>query len=150
MRSPRTRWSAAFVASLVLAGCSAPSPRAPIDSAAIAKHADDSIIARRIQTAPALVDSARRTMATLLKHPETALFDSLAVMQLPRENGAWSMPFVCGRIGGRPGIGGRSTLTPFIYRDRYTVFVLDKDNAAAFAALRAKDCNNPAARPLLR
>jgi hypothetical protein len=89
-------------------------------------------------------------MAALLKHPESAVFDSLVVMQPPREDGAWPTPWVCGRIGGKPGLGGRSTPTPFIYQSRLNVFVLDESNGHAFAALRAKGCGNPAARVLLK
>jgi hypothetical protein len=37
-----------------------------------------------------------------------------------------------------------------VYQSRINVFVLDQSNGAAFAALRAKGCDNPAARVLLK
>lgn len=86
----------------------------------------------------------------LLKHPASASFDSVIVVQPSKEDGNWPTPVVCGRIGGKPGIGGTNTMTPFIYRDRLTVFVLDQSNGAAFGALRAKYCDDPAARVLLK
>lgn len=144
------RQIAAIVTLLLLAACSRTSAPSAADSTAGAKHLDDSIIALRTRQAPAFADTARNTLAVLLKHPESAIFDSLVVMQPPKEGGSWPTPWVCGRIGGKPGIGGRSTLTPFIYQNRINVFVLDQNNGPAFAALRAKGCANPAARVLLK
>jgi hypothetical protein len=134
---------------LLLAACGGRSSPPAADSATTARHADDSLIARRTQQAPALEDTARRTLAVLLKHPESATFDSLTVVQPPKEGDNWPAPVVCGRIGGKPGIGGRNVPTPFIYQSRINVFVLDQSNGAAFAALRAKGCGNPTARVLL-
>lgn len=114
------------------------------------RHLDDSIIALRTQQASAFADTARKTLAVLLKHPESAVFDSLIVVQPPKQDGSWPTPYVCGRIGGKPGIGGRSKLTPFIYQNRVNVFVLDPSNGPSFAALRAKGCDNPGARMLLK
>jgi hypothetical protein len=134
----------------VLAACGRTSaPPAP-DGAVVVQHLDDSIIVLRTQQAPAFADTARSTLAVLLKHPESAVFDSLTVVQPPKAGGSWPTPWVCGRIGGKPGIGGRSTLTPFVYQNRINVFVLDQNNGPAFAALRAKGCDNPAARVLLK
>lgn len=140
----------AIVTLLLLAACSRMSAPSATESTAAATHLDDSIIALRTRLAPALADTARSTLAVLLKHPESAVFDSLVVVQPPMEGGSWPAPVVCGRIGGKPGIGGRSTLTPFIYQNRINVFVLDQSNGAAFAALRATGCDNPAARVLRR
>ena len=86
----------------------------------------------------------------LLKHPESALFDSLVVVQPPKEDGRWPTPWVCGRVGGKPGIGGRSAMTPFIYQNRINVFVFDPANPSAFLVLRAKACDNPAGRVLFK
>ena len=135
---------------LFLGACGHASAPSAADSTAAAAHVDDSIITLRTQLAAALADTARSTLAVLLKHPESAVFDSLVVVQPPKAVGSWPAPVVCGRIGGKPGIGGRSTLTPFVYQNRINVFVLDQNNGSAFAALRAKGCDNPAARVLLR
>jgi len=142
--------NAVFGLCLVVAACGRSGAAPAADTLAVAKQRDDSVIALRTQQAPALADTARVTLASLLKQPESALFDSIVVVQPPKENGSWSAPWVCGRIGGKPGIGGRSTMTPFVYQNRINVFVLDKDNAAAFAALRAKGCENPGARVVLK
>jgi hypothetical protein len=143
-------WKSAIVTSLLLAACGHTSAPPAADSTAAAAHMDDSIIALRTQQAAAFADTARNTLAVLLKHPESAVFDSIVVVQPPKDGDHWPTPYVCGRIGGKPGIGGRSTLTPFVYQSRINVFVLDQTNGAAFAALRAKGCDNPAARVLLK
>ena len=140
----------AAILPMLLAACSRPGAPSAADSTAAAAHRDDSIIARRTQEAPAFADTARSTLAVLLKDPKSAVFDSLVVVQPPKEGDDWPAPVVCGRIGGKPGIGGRSTPTPFVYENRITVFVLDQNNGPAFAALRAKECDNTGARVLLR
>jgi len=144
------RWEVVVVSSILVAACSRKNAPSAGDSTAVLRHIDDSVIALRTQQAPALGDTARSTLAVLLQHPETAVFDSVVVVQPPKESGSWPTPWVCGRIGGKPGIGGRNTMTPFIYQSRINVFVLDQRNGANFAALRAKVCDNPAARVLLR
>ena len=141
---------AVVVAAALLTACGRTSAPSPADSTAVAQRLDDSVLALRTQQAPALADTARRTLAVLLKHPESAVFDSLVVVQPPKQDASWPAPWVCGRIGGKPGIGGRTTPTPFIYQNRVNVFVLDQGNGPAFAALRAKGCDNPAARVLLK
>lgn len=135
---------------LLLAACTQARTPSPADSAAVAKQQDDSIIAARTSGASLLADSARHIMATLLKRPVTAVFDSLVVVQPAKVDGAWPPLVVCGRMTGRPGIDGRSTPVPFIYQNRLDVFVLQENNGPAFAALRAKDCDNSVARVLLR
>jgi hypothetical protein len=144
------RWDVVVITWLLLAACSRSNTPSLADSTAAAQRVDDSIITLRTQQAPALADAARSTLGALLKHPESAVFDSLVVVQPPKEGGSWPTPWVCGRVGGKPGIGGRSTLTRFIYQNRINVFVLDQGNRPAFAALRAKGCDNPAARALLK
>lgn len=141
---------AANVSLLLLVACSRPGAPPAADSTAVVAHQDDSIIALRTQQAPAIADTARSTLAVLLKHPESAVFDSMVVVQPPKEGDNWPAPVACGRIGGKPGIGGRSTLTPFVYQNRINVFVLDQSNGPAFAALRAKECGNTGARVLLK
>lgn len=120
------------------------------DSAAVAGHFDDSVLAAHQREAPALLDSARQTMVELLRNPATAVFDSLAVVQPVLKNGSWPAPAVCGRLGGNPGVKGTSGMTPFIYLNRVTVFVLDQSNGEAFAKLRADDCDGPGTRVLTK
>ena len=139
-----------FGVSLLIAACGGRRSASAADGAVAAKQADDSLVALHTQQAPALADTARSTLASLLKHPESAVFDSIVVVQPPKVGGSWPAPWVCGRIGGKPGIGGRSTPTPFIYQNSINVFLLDQKNGAAFAALRAKWCDNPEARVLFR
>ncbi|HEX3927048.1 MAG TPA: hypothetical protein VHW65_03555 [Gemmatimonadales bacterium] len=144
-------WVPCVAAACVIAACGGHANAPSVgDSTAIARHQDDSVVAFRTQQAPALADTARRTLTVLLKHPETAFFDSVVVVLPPKEDGRWPAAWVCGRIGGKPGVGGRSTPTPFIYRNAVTAFVLDQNNGQAFAALRARSCDNPGARVLLR
>lgn len=108
------------------------------------------MLALRTQHAAEFIDTARATMSVLLKHPESVVLDSLTVVQPPKDGGQWPTPYVCGRIGGKPGIGGRNTMTPFVYQSRINVFLLDQTNGTEFAALRARTCANPAARGLFR
>ncbi len=135
---------------LMLSACGRAQSPSPPDTAAIAHQIDDSVAAARRALAPLLADSARHTVATLLAHPETATFDSLMVVQPPKAHGAWPALVVCGRMRGKPGIDGRRTATPFIYENRLDVFLQQANNAAAFADLRARSCDNPAARVVLR
>lgn len=139
---------ASTIALLLVTACSRPSAPSPADSAATVQRLDDSIIALRIGQAPALADTARTTLSALLKQPATAVFDSLIVVQPPKDGDSWPSPVVCGRIAGKPGIGGRTTPTPFVYQNRINVFLLDQNNAAAFGALRSKECANAGARVL--
>ena len=140
----------AVVVSSLVAACARPSAPPVADNTAVAAHADDSMLALRTQHAAEFIDTARTTMAVLLKHPESVSLDSVTVVQPPRDGGQWPTPYVCGRIGGKPGIGGRNTMTPFVYQSRINVFLLDQTNGTAFAALRARTCANPAARVLFR
>lgn len=144
------RRPAVVVTTLAGSACGRPSPPAVPDTAIVAVHTDDSILARRTQRASVLIDTARATMAVLLKHPESVVLDSLTVVQPPKDGGQWPAPYVCGRIGGKPGIGGRKAMTPFVYQSRINVFLQDQTNGPAFAALHAKMCENPAAHVLFR
>lgn len=145
MRYPALTWSCAFLA----AACGgAPAP-APVDSAAVAKQRLDSTLAERTRAAPALLEEARGVMVQLLSKPATAVFDSLRVEQPLVRDGVWPPTAVCGRLGGKPGVNGSSGMTPFIYMNRMTVFVLDGKNQAQFSALYDKSCRDPGARVLL-
>lgn len=93
-----------------------------------------------VASAPAFRDSALVRFATLLDDPTTATFDSVVVVQPPPENGRLPARAVCGRIGGRPGIGGSRTPVRFIYIGAFTVFVEEAANRAKFAELWAKSC----------
>ncbi len=89
-------------------------------------------------------------MVELLKNPAIAVFDSLTVVQPAPTNGNWPAPAVCGRLGGKPGVTGTSGMTPFIYLNRVTVFVLDRSNGAAFAKLHTEYCDGPGTGVLSR
>ncbi|MGH7582965.1 MAG: hypothetical protein ACREL5_07065 [Gemmatimonadales bacterium] len=125
-------------------------PPASADTAAMAKQVADSVLAAHTQMAPALLDTARQTMVQLLKHPGTAVFDSLVVTQPAMKDGTWPAPAVCGRLGGKPGVKGARGMTPFIYLNRLTVFVLDRSNVAAFSKLGGELCDGPGVRVLSR
>jgi hypothetical protein len=143
------RCTVTLAIALTMVACGKPAAApAAADAAAATRRLDDSVISIRTQQAAAIADTARRTVAVLLKHPESATFDSLVVMQPPKDGDHWPTPVVCGRIGGKPGIGGSAAMTPFIYQSRINVFLLDHSNAAAFSALRARSCDNPGARVL--
>lgn len=137
-------------AAFVFAACGGTrTPPAP-DSAAVARQVADSTMAAHTGSAAGLEQEARAVMPEALTNPKTATFDSMTVTQPASTNGAWPAPVVCGRIGGRPGIKGAKGMTPFIYENRATVFVLDRSNGVAFAQLRAKLCDGSGVRILLR
>lgn len=134
---------------IVVSACSgAPTPP-PVDSVAQAQHGIDSVFAARTREAPALLKEARGVMVQILSKPATAIFDSLRVEQPAVRDGTWPSPAVCGRLGGKPGVNGSAGMTPFIYLNKMTVFVLDQKNHAAFAELYGKTCGGPGARVLL-
>ena len=137
-----------FAVTLLLSACGHASPP-PVDPAVAAQRRTDSVLAAHKDAAPALADEARRTMVQLLKNPASAIFDSLTVVQPALSDGTWPSPVVCARIGGKPGVKGATGMTPFIYRNPMTVFVLDHDNAKPFADLRAKYCGGPGSQILL-
>jgi len=137
-----------IVISLTLAAGCGGKATPPADSTAIARRVADSVLAAHTQGASALLDTARQTMAQILKRPETAKFDSLVVTQPAMKDGAWPEPAVCGRIGGKPGVSGSARMTPFIYLNRLTVFVLDQTNAEAFGQKRAEYCDGAGVKVL--
>lgn len=124
--------------SLLVIGCASPAPKDTVDSAAVA--VTEVSLAPPMIDSTALRDSAEATLAPLLDKPASATFDSVVVLQPPYEDGRWPAPVVCGRIGGKPGIGGRTASTRFIYQNRFTVFVEEPANQRQFNALWVKTC----------
>lgn len=141
---------AVFGPSLSTTGCSASKQNNGPDSAAIARAVTDSLAKLELLEATDLRDSARLVIASLLRNPKSATFDSLVVVQPPKVNNRWPLPVACGKVSGRPGIGGRSTATAFVYQGRLTVFVEDASNRATFAELWGRTCANPQSRVILR
>lgn len=134
---------------LMIAACSGYSSDRNADSAAVAAANADSIARPAAIDAATLRDSAQVTLATLLDDPASATFDSVVVIQPAPVDGRSPAPAVCGRIGGKPGIGGRSTPTRFVYLGRWTVFVEEAGNQAEFAAVWAKMCDAAAGTVVL-
>ncbi len=146
--APRVRGFAliAFVLLAAMAACSSSKLGNRPDSATVARILADSLAKAEEQHAGELSDSARATIASLLKDPKSATFDSLMVVQPPAANGRLPAMVVCGRISGKPGIGGRSAPAPFIYQSRLTVFVEDASNHKEFDELWTRMCANPRAK----
>ena len=117
-----------FLVAALLAACGGGSPEPASDSTASAVVAPDTVAAL------ALRDSARTTLATLASR---ATFDSVVVIQPPHDGERLPAMAVCGRIGGLP---GRSTPARFVYQSKWTVFVEDDANQAAFGELWARSC----------
>ena len=92
-----------------------------------------------------LRDSAQATLAKLLSRPETVRYDSVIVVQPPREDGRTPAMAVCGRIGGSPGINGATRPLRFIYQSRWTVFVEEEGNLDKFNELWNGSCAAPGA-----
>ncbi len=134
---PRAR-SLLIAGGLLMAACASPAPKDVADSAEVA--ATNVILAAPVIDSTALRDSAEATLAPLLDDPASATFDSVVVRQPAMVEGRWPMAVVCGRIGGKPGLGGRKTPTRFIYQNRFTVFVEEPDNQRQFHALWARTC----------
>lgn len=110
------------------------------DPAALAAARADSLARAAAAAAPALRDSAQATLAALLDTPASATFDSVVVIQPPMDGDRLPGMVVCGRIGGRPGIGGSRTPVRFIYQNRWTVFVEEAANRAKFGELWGASC----------
>jgi hypothetical protein len=129
-----------LVSLLLLAACGGEPAPDPAAEAAAAAARVDSIAAAAMASAPAFRDSAQARLATLLDDPASATFDSVVVVQPPEVDGRLPARAVCGRIGGRPGVGGSRTPVRFIYIGAFTVFVEDATNRAKFAELWATSC----------
>ncbi|MGD9523297.1 MAG: hypothetical protein AB7P61_05670 [Gemmatimonadales bacterium] len=123
---------------LLLACSGDPEPAA--DPAALAAARADSLARAAAEAAPALRDSAQATLAALLDTPASATFDSVVVIQPPMDGDRLPGMVVCGRIGGRPGIGGSRTPVRFIYQNRWTVFIEEAANRAKFGELWDASC----------
>jgi len=131
--------------------CASPEPAAAPDSAQRTAATADSLDRVEQQEAMALADSARATLATLLSDPASAQFDSVVVMRPPSGEAGRQAPLaVCGRIRGRPGIGGRATPTRFVYQTKWAVFVEESANRQAFADLMGRTCGAPGARVVVQ
>ncbi len=130
-----------LIALAVLAAC-APKEQAPAaDSLAVARERADSIRLARVAEAPALRDTAKATLATLLKDPASATWDSVVVIQPPpAADGRLPALVVCGRMGGRPGIGSKPGMTRFVYQGKFTVYVEEAKNQEQFAELWGRTC----------
>lgn len=132
------------------AACSSPKSSSGPDSATVARNVADSVARAEAQHAGELMDSARVALASLLKDPTSATFDSLMVVQPPPINGRPSRMVVCGRIRGKPGIGGRLAPAAFVYQSRLTVFVEDPTNQRAFGDVWSGMCVHPQSRVVAR
>lgn len=126
--------------------CSPSKPSNGPDSATVAQDLADSVAKVELQQAADLSEAARAALASLLKDPASATFDSLTVMQPPPVDGRPSPMVVCGRIRGKPGIGGRSGPAAFVYQNRMTVFVEDASNKEAFGEVWNETCGHSQAR----
>ena len=133
-------------AMLLIVGCASPKAEAGVDSAAVAAARADSLAKATLIEATTLRDSAEATLATLLKNPATAVFDSVVVMQPPALGERLPPMVVCGQISGKPGIGGRSTPTRFVYQTKFALFVEEAANRQAFADLVGRTCGATGAR----
>ncbi len=147
--SSSVAWTRAVIVILMTTACSNAARDNGADSAAIAPANADSIARSAATDAARLRDSAQATLATLLDNSVSATFDSVVVIQPAPDGGRSPAPAVCGRIGGKPGIGGRSTPTRFVYQGRWTVFVEEAGNQAEFAAVWAKMCDRAAGTVIL-
>ena len=139
-----------FGISAAAVACAASKPSNGPDSATVARNLADSVARAEQQHAGELSDSARAALASLLKDPKSAAFDSVMVVQPPPVNGRPAPMVVCGRIRGKPGIGGRSAPAAFVYQNRMTVFVEDPTNRQAFGTVWSETCAHPQARVIAR
>lgn len=133
-------------AMLLIVGCASPKAEAGVDSAAVAAARADSLAKATLIEATTLRDSAEATLATLLKNPATAGFDSVVVIQPPAVGDRLPPMVVCGQISGKPGIGGRSTPTRFVYQTKFALFMEEAANRQAFADLVGRTCGATGAR----
>ncbi len=127
----------------VVVGCEAPAPKPAADSTTVAAPDPDSLARALATQAAELRDTAEATLATLLDNPATATWDSVVVVQPPRQDGRLPAMAVCGRIGGRPGVKGTRTPVRFIYLTKFTVFVEEAKNRGQFADVWNKNCAVP-------
>ncbi len=130
-----------FLLSFLLAACGGGDAAPEPDPAARQQAEADSVLEAARAGAGELVDSAKAVLATLLDNPTSATFDSVVVIQPPRTDGRFPAIVACGRIGGRPGIGGSRTPVRFIYQGKWTVFVEEAANQARFAELWGNLCD---------
>jgi hypothetical protein len=140
----RQRTDLLLLTLIVAAVACGPSKSANVpDSAAMAQQRADSVLKADASQVMSLTAAARADLATLLKEPKSATFDSVRVVQPPEAKGRWPAMAVCGRMSGK----GRPAAA-FIYQSRTTVFVEDSTNHAPFAELWQKSCGNPQSKTI--
>lgn len=132
---------ASLIILAVLAACAPKEETPAVDSLAVARERVDSIRLARVAEAPALRDTAKATLATLLEDPASATWDSVVVIQPPpAADGRLPALVVCGRMGSSPGIGGKAGMSRFVYQGKFTVYVEEAKNREQFAELWARTC----------
>ena len=129
------RPAAVTMLAFMLAGCGEAS-----DSPARPDTAPAAVAAPDTASAVALRDSATATLSTLLDNPATATFDSVIVVQPPREGERVPAMAVCGRIGGKPGIKGSTGPVRFVFQSKWALYVEEPDNREQFAQVWANLC----------
>jgi hypothetical protein len=121
--------TAVLMSLCVICACGEEPPESTPDSTASTVAAPDTAAALTLR------DSAKATLATLASR---ATFDSVVVIQPPHDGTRLPAMAVCGRIGGLP---GRSAPARFVYQSKWTVFVEEDANVAAFGELWARSCD---------
>ena len=130
----RTFQPVPLIALVVLTAC-APKEEGPaVDTLGVARERADSLRLAQVAEATTLRDTAKATLATLLKDPSSATWDSVVVVQPPERDGRRPGLAVCGRMG-----GGRPSAR-FVYLSKFTVFVEDAKNREQFRELWSKNC----------
>lgn len=127
----RFRWHPQVVAFALFAACGGGPPEIATDTTTSVIAAPDTTAALTLR------DSAKATLATLVPEPSRAVFDSIVVIQPPHDGERLPAMAVCGRIAGLP---GRTTPARFVYQSKWTVFVEETANQAAFGDLWARSC----------
>ncbi len=130
-----------LVAFLLTTACSGRSADDGADPATRAEASADSLAAAERIAADRMRSDSRATLSELLSDPASATFDSLIVVRPPPVDGRTPPMAACGRISGRPGIGGSRSPTRFVYQGRFTVFVEESGNREEFASLWSRVCD---------
>lgn len=127
----RFAWRPQVVVFALLAACGGGPPEIATDTTTTTLAAPDTTAALTLR------DSAKATLATLVSEPSRAAFDSIVVIQPPHDGERLPAMAVCGRIAGLP---GRTTPVRFVYQSKWTVFVEEASNQAAFSELWSRSC----------
>lgn len=134
-----------FVVVCLVGACSAPAP-----DAADRRDSTPPAAAPDTLAATALRDSAKATLATLLDKPEAATFDSVVVVQPPRQGERLTAMAVCGRIDGPAGTKLRTPPARFVFQSKWALFVEDDTNRDEFAKLWESRCAATGATVVVR